>query len=241
MIEATDDNGCPFTATLIINTESRITIGDFVFNDVNQNGIQDDGNTGINGVEVTLYQCNVSGNGFVETVVTTNNPVTGEPGYYSFEVCPNSGEYFVGFDAVDGFEFTTSNAGDDDAADSDADADGFTDCFTVGDTDIDTIDAGLFESCGLTVDAGEDTQICTQTDDIVELTANFEDSADCPGGCVFPVLTQERCSGLTGTFEIFLVQPGISLSDPRNQFEASEQNFETHDDGTAKYLSLIHI
>ena len=37
----------------------RVTsaIGDYVWNDGNRNGIQDDGDTGINGVTVNLYDC----------------------------------------------------------------------------------------------------------------------------------------------------------------------------------------
>jgi hypothetical protein len=65
------------------------TIGDFVWIDKNQNGIQDADelvSAGVNGVEVELLDAN--GNSFSPAVLTTTtiNPATGAPGWYSFKV-----------------------------------------------------------------------------------------------------------------------------------------------------------
>src|SRR5579871_1588901 len=62
------------------------TIGDFVWNDLNQNGIQDAGEPGINGVQLTLLQ----GSQVVQTVTTANGPAN-QMGYYQFtNICPGT-------------------------------------------------------------------------------------------------------------------------------------------------------
>jgi len=120
----------------------KAILGDFVWNDLNENGIQDDGEPGVPGVIVTLYDNN------------TNQPVgqpgvTNENGYYQFEnLIP--GDYYVVFsDIPDGFALTIQNAGQDDEKDSDADPNpgntyGKSDPVTVKGTDVMTIDAGLY-------------------------------------------------------------------------------------------------
>jgi len=62
------------------------SLGDYVWKDTNNNGIQDDGNTGVNGVKVVLFQRNQGGTLVaVDTTTTANNPSGGNPGWYSFE------------------------------------------------------------------------------------------------------------------------------------------------------------
>jgi uncharacterized repeat protein (TIGR01451 family) len=61
------------------------SIGDFVWQDLNHNGIQDDGAaSGINGVQVLLTGTNVYGQPVSMNFITINNPATGTPGYYQF-------------------------------------------------------------------------------------------------------------------------------------------------------------
>lgn len=83
-------------------------IGDFVWNDINRNGIQDPGEPGINGVTVILYSSTGTP---IASVVTENHPISGEPGYYEFTAQP--GEYYVDFptELTNGFVLTTPNAG----------------------------------------------------------------------------------------------------------------------------------
>lgn len=59
-------------------------VGNRIWNDVNQNGIQDAGEPGLNGIEVTLTILYPNGDTTVLTVVTANDPVSGAPGWYSF-------------------------------------------------------------------------------------------------------------------------------------------------------------
>ncbi|MEM1094204.1 MAG: SdrD B-like domain-containing protein, partial [Bacteroidota bacterium] len=125
-----------------INAPPIAKLGDFVFEDANRNGIQDNGEAGVQGVTVQLYRC-VNGvrDAFVTEVTTDAN------GEYLFDNL-QPGEYqveFVASSLPSGFVFSPQDQGGDDAADSDADpTSGVTDCLTLqaGD-DIRTVDAGI--------------------------------------------------------------------------------------------------
>jgi len=112
------------------------SLGDYVWNDTNKNGVQDAGEMGIAGVKVELYTCVGS---LVATTFTDAN------GYYSFtNLMP--GDYYVKFYVKDGYAFTLRDQGGDDAKDSDADpATGKTVCTTLtpGENDM-TWDAGMY-------------------------------------------------------------------------------------------------
>jgi hypothetical protein len=79
-------------------------IGNRVWLDENQNGIQDDWEMGVGGVCVNLRD---AGGGLLETFSTDSN------GYYSFGVQPGE-SYIVEFILPDHFQFTTPNLGDED-------------------------------------------------------------------------------------------------------------------------------
>ncbi|HEX9959092.1 MAG TPA: SdrD B-like domain-containing protein, partial [Fibrella sp.] len=89
------------------------SLGDYVFNDVNRNGIQDAGDTPLVGVVVTLYQ-----NGSPVSTTTTN-----ASGLYSFTgLTPGSGTtYSIGFTTPPNFTATTPLSGTNRSVDSDAD------------------------------------------------------------------------------------------------------------------------
>ncbi|MEY4540854.1 MAG: hypothetical protein RLZZ306_2611, partial [Bacteroidota bacterium] len=120
------------------------SIGDYVFNDNNGNGIQDAGDTKLAGIKVTLTDAN----GVVLTSTTTD-----ADGKYEFIV--PSGEYFVIFDKPTGSTFSPTGAGTS-ATDSDADATGKSGKITidaskpVGDParNNTTVDAGLIPNKG---------------------------------------------------------------------------------------------
>ncbi|MCX7108969.1 MAG: SpaA isopeptide-forming pilin-related protein [Proteobacteria bacterium] len=91
---------------LIIETQAA-KIGDYVWEDKNGNGIQDDGNTGINGVTVTLWR-DLNGNGSRDTTVgsleTLATTTTDATGYYSFKGLTPGLEYQVTFSKPTGFD-----------------------------------------------------------------------------------------------------------------------------------------
>jgi hypothetical protein len=112
------------------------SIGDFVWNDVNMNGIQEDGEEGIAEVVVHLLDC------FGQVLDTTETDVDGM--YWFTQLMP--GNYNIQFELPDGYVFSPQNQGNDPALDSDADpANGTTDCTTLdaGEND-DSWDAGMY-------------------------------------------------------------------------------------------------
>ncbi len=130
-----DENDLTWDAGLICYCPFKAAIGDFVWEDLNADGIQDVGEPGVPGVLVTLYD---SGSA---AIATTN---TGANGFYLFpDLVP--GTYRVGFTAPAGFALTAQDQGSDEAKDSDADPVSGLAAFTTlapSETDL-TWDAGL--------------------------------------------------------------------------------------------------
>jgi SdrD B-like domain/Secretion system C-terminal sorting domain len=90
------------------------SIGDFVWNDLNANGVQDSGEPGLQGVTITLTKPG----GVTETATTDAN------GFYQFTGLP-AGNYIVSFPpSIAGFTPTPRDLGGDDTKDSDPDASG---------------------------------------------------------------------------------------------------------------------
>ncbi len=124
-------------------------LGDFVWEDLNDNGLQDNGEPGVNGTIVNLLDSSgnpvLDSNGDPITTVTMDNPDTSEPGYYEFTgLLP--GDYIVEFIPV-GRDITIQNAdgqGIDGALNSDPNP-------TTGRTMVITLDPGEFNP---NIDAG---------------------------------------------------------------------------------------
>jgi len=91
---------------------SVVTLGDFVWNDQNANGIQDTGEPGLPAVTVSLYLQN----GSLYDVTTTDTH-----GYYSFAYFPLNTSYYLQFTLLEGYRFSPKDQGTDDLKDSDAD------------------------------------------------------------------------------------------------------------------------
>lgn len=152
--DQTDPLGNPLTAASLvwISLAGKIplpaaplaAIGDLVWLDENQNGIQDAAEPGISGVTVNLY----NGAGTQVSSTTTN-----ANGRYLFDNL-NPGDYFVEFVPPAGYQRSPQDQGINDGADSDAD-------LTSGRTVVTTLAAGERD---LTWDAGIfQTQIITDT------------------------------------------------------------------------------
>ena len=112
------------------------SVGDKVWRDVNGDGVFDPSDTGVGGITVQLL-------GSDSDVLATT--VTSESGHYTFDRLA-AGDYRIRFSKVpDGLRFTSRDAGNNPAVDSDAEHDGLTPVFSLGnDNPADTsIDAGL--------------------------------------------------------------------------------------------------
>jgi len=131
-----------FNDTLDAGLIQPASLGDFVFEDTNGNGVQDAGENGIEDVLVKLQNPDgtavVDGNG---NPITTTTDANGE---YEFTGL-TPGEYKVMFVAPDGYIFSPQDAGGDDGLDSDANpSNGMTQTVTLESGEInDTLDAGL--------------------------------------------------------------------------------------------------
>jgi len=124
----------------------RASVGDMVWNDMNQNGLQDDGEAGLADIWVYLYGCDD---------MLMDSTMTDSSGMYLFDnLMP--GDYYLAIDYPNGWILTLQNVGDDDAIDSDFDRyRKTTDCFTLAPGEDNTdMDAGLFEFNGCTYGKG---------------------------------------------------------------------------------------
>jgi hypothetical protein len=146
--ESMDSNPDPVTGdTATINLEPNevdwtidmgiyqpASLGDFVWEDTDGDGVQDPGEPGFPGLVVLLRDCQG---------LALDSTTTDENGLYFFEVTP--GEYKVSFTVPAGFVLSTQNQGGDDTVDSDADPlTGMTACTEIESGEFDdTLDAGL--------------------------------------------------------------------------------------------------
>jgi len=89
----------------------KASLGNFVWEDLNGNGVQDPSEPGVFGVTVSLYR---SDGTFVGSTTTDGS------GYYSFTDL-DPGDYYLVFTLPSGYVFTLQDEGADDAVDSDVD------------------------------------------------------------------------------------------------------------------------
>lgn len=122
---------------------TKSSIGDFVWEDLNGNGIYDEGEPGVNGITVELYDSSMK---LIRSTVTSNN-YNGKPGYYLFTNL-NAGKYYVKFRPYGDYKLTIQQA---------SSLDGSKPNKTTGLTNI--INLGSNES-KLDIDAGVFTILC---------------------------------------------------------------------------------
>ena len=119
---------------MVVTVQLPGAIGDYVWIDANGDGIQDTGESGLDGVTVKLYD----GSHNLKGTTTTSGG-----GFYIFEDL-QPGDYYLEFVRPADYDFSSKDQGGDDAIDSDV----YT---TTGKTDVTTLDAGETD---LTWDAG---------------------------------------------------------------------------------------
>lgn len=169
-VTITDANGCSTSCEVELKAPARI--GDFVWLDLDRDGIQDPGEPGIADVTVIVTGV-VEDDNYADTTTTDAN------GMYGFDV-PPPGNYKVTFllPPGSGLTPTVQNAGSDDARDSDIDPETFmTHIFFIqrGDVDL-TLDAGFYDLCQNITNPGiigNDQYLCGPGNDpepIIELS-----------------------------------------------------------------------
>ena len=134
-VTVTDATGC--TTTCEYNLVPLAGLGDFTWEDINRDGIQDDEEPPMIGVTVRLKD---------DEGTVIDSTTTDMNGFYSF-VGLEAGTYSVQFVKPDSFNITVLNAGGDDALDSDADEamDGMTATVTLAPGEFnETLDAGFY-------------------------------------------------------------------------------------------------
>jgi hypothetical protein len=125
------------------------SISDFVWEDENGNGVQDNGEPGLVDVTVNLLNANTLAQ------IATTDTIAG--GIYAFnDLLP--GDYIVEFEPPNDFVFTKRDQGNDDTVDSDADrVTGRTGTIALGANETNnTVDAGLFRPVEVTGDIFDD-------------------------------------------------------------------------------------
>ncbi|WP_281275178.1 SdrD B-like domain-containing protein, partial [Marinicella litoralis] len=101
--------------------DDLLALGDYVWYDNNQNGLQDAGEPGVNGVTVNLYDNATCTAPVLDSEITANGGVPATDGYYYFPDL-DAGSYCVEFmDLPVDFVITDQNVSGDDSVDSDGD------------------------------------------------------------------------------------------------------------------------
>ena len=126
------------------------SIGDFVWNDLNSNGLQDDGEAGLADVEVSLFHVVDGPSGTTTNLVGATT--TDSLGRYAFSVLPDAA-YLLRVDAPDGYAFSPLAMGGSDGLDSDfGPANPYSGVFSIaaGEDNV-SFDAGLYYAPTLSV------------------------------------------------------------------------------------------
>lgn len=151
LVEFTPEDPSSCIATIYeeinINNDCQAKLGDYVWYDKNENGIQDANENGISGVQVTLTEVGVDN---PSTKMTT----TDHTGMYMFLVPP--GDYKVTFEQPENYSPTLQNSGADDSLDSDMDPVMLmTQVVTLVEGEMNlTLDAGFVRECVNVTDPG---------------------------------------------------------------------------------------
>jgi hypothetical protein len=197
----TDGDGNNGNLTLDFGLRGTGSIGDFVWNDTNGNGIQDTGENGIGGATVTLTYPDGT------TASTTTN---GAGGYLFSNLPPTAAgqSYTVTFTTPAGFNPSPANQGSDDAKDSDpvgGVVSGIT--LTAGQNNL-TVDAGFVACPGAPTAQG--TTICTGASATLTATgvagASFAWYSAATGGTLLASSATFTTPNLTATTTYFVQQ-----------------------------------
>jgi hypothetical protein len=146
---------------VIEELESRnllsLSVGNLVWNDLNNNGVQDVGEPGISGAVVELFQTGDTTIGNADDV-SRGLTATDQSGHYLLDGLIEGVNYYLVFRPPVGFGFTVQDVGDNDLVDSDTNTTGYSSCFTfspgINRTDLDAGLSGTIPVFGFALRAG---------------------------------------------------------------------------------------
>ena len=164
-VTVTDAGGCTATATVNIAFDNTggVKVGDFVWFDNDQNGAQHPLEPGAPNIHVKLVGPGPDGDFQTADDVIVDTSVTDSKGKYLFECVP-PGAYIIVYSQLPaGYQFTAKDNVNNDCADSDANAGGNTDPFTITGSQGNNlcVDAGIHVVCQNVTNAG--IICCNQT------------------------------------------------------------------------------
>ncbi len=193
------------TATFSIGEQQPCTgrIGDFIWNDLNGNGIQDSGEPGLPGVTVRLFE-KLDNGGLQQVGQTTTNAAAS---YLFSDLCAGNYRVQVVQDTLPpNFEASPPNQGDDDTKDSDCEG-GAAQVTLPTDSTIDlTVDCGFVRKGACCLDDGRCVRVtqinCNEQGGAYQGDGTTCDQVECPfrkGACCFvtaraPWSTRSRAS-----------------------------------------------
>lgn len=136
-LTVTDSKGCKAIGQVYVGELYCAKIGDFVWHDLNADGIQNAGEQGIPDIRVELLDHNQQLLNFTQT---------NQNGYYVFSALP-AGDYYIRFILPAGYHFSGANTGNDPMKDSNADpVSGLTGVINLTNYEEDlSIDAGIYQ------------------------------------------------------------------------------------------------
>ncbi len=136
-VTVTDANGCTCETSITLENPSKV--GNFVWKDLNENGIQEVGEPGIENVKVILSGTTGGGNTLLDSTYTNSN------GEYWFDGL-DGGFYDLTFELLPTYMFSPKDEGNDNAIDSDVDQNGETTLFSVANSTLnEDWDAGMIQ------------------------------------------------------------------------------------------------
>ena len=110
--------GEPIKVGMAVREQIPGVYGDFVWNDLNENGVQESGEPGIDNIRVDLYKDNGDGIQNISQDTFVNFTLTTDGGFYLFPFLP-AGDYYTIFYKTENYQITNANQGGDTSLDSD--------------------------------------------------------------------------------------------------------------------------
>lgn len=198
----------------VIN-ENMASIGDFVWDDLNGNGIYDTGEPGVNGVTVELYD--QAGN-LIKTTVT-NNDAIGNPGYYLFDML-SAGDYKVKFIPSGGYKLTQQRGTEPDGSRPNPST-GFTNTITLTTNEHKTdVDAGIIKC---------NPPVIQATDKCVHVGDTFDPMVS---------VTATDCNGNDITSSIIVVSNNVDTSKP-GIYSVTYSVVDSKGEATTKTIKVV--